>query len=349
MHSQLCVTFDSHVLAVPSLNCSKREFAEYANMLMNWKDLIDNEFVEVSVSENVIGTLCDENFLPTWDHLRQLFCKHKLDEPLDTKMLWEFIYQILSADPKMETMYKFQYVYSDNVETDPSLPGLNASSKFIEEQRHFLTQIAILRKHCAVSIGELAIVLKKTPAHSMQLTADVLDIDHSRPDIPNPYPLKFSGDILAFDSIVDCINYIDIQKIMMNATDNADIKLAIRLALIKDSIQMGGEIEWDIQNLPMIGSKFRMRCQRVCSDRGGTAPERVLGSIVETVMQRNMRAVHSLRNNKSGGAPNIMRGTDIAQRRDVDSQLHLHYWDCGNNNVELAWLTSEHDDCTIPK
>jgi hypothetical protein len=43
-----------------------------------------------------------------------------------------------------------------------------------------------------------------------------------------------------------------------------------------------------------------------------------------------------------------MRGRDKAQRRDIDYEFHLHYWECANGTIELASVV-HHNDFSIPE
>lgn len=61
----------------------------------------------------------------------------------------------------------------------------------------------------------------------------------------------------------------------------------------------------------------------------------------------NMPDVHALRTGTGGGDPPRMRGDDKAQRRDIDREFHLHYWDCDDETIELASVVY-HNDFSIP-
>ena len=96
-----------------------------------------------------------------------------------------------------------------------------------------------------------------------------------------------------------------------------------------------------------IGSKFRELCQRACADQGGSVPRKILRSIMETITARNLVAVHALRTGRGGNDPQRSRGSDKAQRRDIDRDFHLHYWECADRSVELASVV-HHNEFSIP-
>jgi hypothetical protein len=61
-----------------------------------------------------------------------------------------------------------------------------------------------------------------------------------------------------------------------------------------------------------------------------------------------LAAVHALRAGKGGNNPKWTRGKDNAQRRDIDTEFHLHYWKCADGTIELASVV-RHNDFSIPE
>ena len=69
---------------------------------------------------------------------------------------------------------------------------------------------------------------------------------------------------------------------------------------------------------------------------------------METIRGQNLPGVHALRTSPGGNATQRLRGTDKAQRRDIDQEFHLHYWECANGTIELASVV-HHNDFSIPE
>ena len=126
------------------------------------------------------------------------------------------------------------------------------------------------------------------------------------------------------------------------------MELAIRIALYKRQLQSNIEPDWTNLNIPIVGAEFRERVQTCCRDQSATLPERILRSIVETVVDENTTDVHALRIGKGGNCPQKMRGNDKAQRRDIDREFHLHYWERSDGKIELASVVY-HNDFEIPE
>ena len=134
----------------------------------------------------------------------------------------------------------------------------------------------------------------------------------------------------------------------MGASDDVGVELAIRIAMYKRRIERGEEPEWKTIEVPRVGREFRELCQRCCQDQSHSLPPRVLRSIVETLNDERMTDVHALREGKGGNTSQRLRGKDKAQRRDIDHEFHLHYWDCDDGTVEIASVVY-HNDFSIPE
>jgi hypothetical protein len=164
--------------------------------------------------------------------------------------------------------------------------------------------------------------------------------------LPCP-PKFFEGDVLVCDDFRGLIECLDETAILVGASDDLGIELAVRIALFKYDIAHGDSLDWGGMIVPAIGSKFRELCQQVCADQGDSVPPKILRSIVENIKGHNLPAVHALRTGPGGNDPQRMRGSDKAQRRDIDREFHLHYWECADGTVELASVVY-HNDFSIP-
>ncbi|MCW8452592.1 hypothetical protein [Legionella quinlivanii] len=175
-------------------------------------------------------------------------------------------------------------------------------------------------------------------------------MEHSRKDIFNLpcHPDFFRSDVAVFDNFRGLIECLNETTILMNTSDNFGVELAIRIALFKYSLNQGYTPDWENFSIPNIGKSFRESCQKCCRAQGDSLPHKILRAIVETIKGVNLSAVHALRSTQGGNSPQKLRGADKAQRRDIDREFHLHYWECANSTIELG-LVVYHNDFTIPE
>ncbi len=347
--SRPSVTIDAAVLAVPEGACSTENAYKYVDILLDWSKLLDEPWVAIYMSERASESLFADGLYPLRDHLRALFNAHGIVE-YDVNTVAKIADRLLTITPSFETYYRVRDVLADPLETDPDIIRLTTYKGLQSDLARCVTPIAILRKHCWQPLGGHSLILRQTPKQVVRVRAQIHVFEHERDDIPTlPSPPEFfEGDVLACDDFRGLIECLDEPVILTGASDNLGIELSIRIALYKNSIAQGEAPDWENASVPTIGQNFLKACQNCCTNQGDSLPPRILRSIVETIKNQNLAAVHALRTGPGGNDPQRMRGNDKAQRRDIDREFHLHYWECADGTIELASVVY-HNDFSIPK
>lgn len=342
------ITIDAGVLAVPPPASNTNHAHQYIDTLLHWSTLLDKPWIAIYMSERASESLVTDGLYPLRDHLGKLFTAHGIVE-YDVNTVARVIDRLLTITPSFETYYNVKDVLADNIETNPDVIRLTTFGGLQSDLARCIILIAILRKHCVQPLGGHSLILRKAPRQTIQVKAQIHDLEHGRTDIPAlPVPPSFfEGDVLACDNFKGLIECLDASTILVGASDNLGIEIAIRIALFKRAVERGENPEWTDILVPRIGKKFKETCQQCCADKGDSLPPKILRSIVETVNGENMPDVHALRTGTGGGDPPRMRGNDKAQRRDIDREFHLHYWDCDDEAIELASVVY-HNDFSIP-
>lgn len=349
MYSMPSVTIDAGVLAVPDIDCAKDDAFQYVDTLLDWSVLLDEPWVAIYMSERASESLFADGLYPLRAQLRELFNTHGIVE-YDVNTVAKIAYQLLTITPSFETHYLVKDVLSEYLETNPDVIRLTTHDGLQSDLARCITLIAVLRKHCSQPLGGHSLILREAPEQVIQVRAQIHELEHTRNDIPAlPCPPEFfEGDVLVCDDFRGLIECLDESAILVGASDNLGIDLAIRISLFKYAVAQGDAPDWEGMILPNIGSQFRELCQQVCTDQGDSVPPKILRSIVEIIKGQNLPAVHALRTGPGGNDPQRMRGSDKAQRRDIDREFHLHYWECENGTIELASVVY-HNDFSIPE
>ena len=349
MHSLPSVTIDAGVLAVPRIDCAKDDAFQYVDTLLDWSVLLDEPWVAIYMSERASESLFADGLYPLREQLRELFNTHGIVE-YDVNTVAKIANQLLTITPSFETYYRVKDVLSEHLETNPDVIRLTTHSGLQSDLARCITLIAVLRKHCSQPLGGHSLILREAPKQVIQVRAQIHELEHTRNDIPAlPCPPEFfEGDVLVCDDFRGLIECLDESAILVGASDNLGIELAVRISLFKYAIAQGDTLDWGGMFVPTTGPQFRESCQQVCTDQGDSVPPKILRSIVETIKGQNLPAVHALRTGPGGNGPQRMRGYDKAQRRDIDRGFHLHYWECENGTIELASVVY-HNDFSIPE
>lgn len=348
MHSLPSVTIDAGVLAVPGVDCSKEDAFKYVDTLLNWSILLDEPWVAIYMSERASETLIDDGLFPLRNQLREIFNKHGIVE-YSVNDIATVTEKLLSITPCFETYFRVSDVLGECIEADPDVIRISTHVELQSDLTRCITLIAVLRKHCAQPLGGHSLILREVPKQLVHVKAQLHEIYHTREDIPPiPYPPEFfEGEVLACDDFRGLIKCLDECAILVGASDIIGIELAIRISLSKKINTQWDASNWSDLNVPRIGGNFRELCQRCCGDQGVSLAPKILRSIVETIQGENLQDVHALRQGSGGNDAQRMRGSDKAQRRDIDREFHLHYWECTDGTVELASVVY-HNDFSIP-
>lgn len=349
MDSLSSITIDAGVLAVPHADCTKDDAFQYVDTLLDWSKLLGEPWVAIYMSERASEVLIDEDLFPLRKHLKVLFNRHGIDE-YSVNDVATVAERLLSLTPSLEAYYQVNNVLCDQFATVPDVIRFTTHSGLQSDLIRCIALIAILRKHCTQTLGGHSLIIRKAPKQVIQVRAQIHELEHTRDDIPVlPCPPDFfEGDVLVCENFCGLIECLNESVMLVGASDNLGIELAIRVALFKDAITQRETPDWGEVILPTIGLNFRELCRRICADQGNSLPTKILRAIVETIKGKNMSAVHALRTRPGGNDPQRMRDRDKAQRRDIDRSFHLHYWECADGTLELASVVN-HDDFSIPE
>lgn len=349
MSSLSRVTIDPGVLAVPKLACAAADAHKYVDTLLDWSKLLDEPWVAIYMSERASEVLFDDGLFPLREQLKELFTTHNIIE-YDVNTVAKIANQLLAITPSFETYYRLKDVLADPLETDPDIIRLSTHDGLQSDLARCVMLIAILRKHCLQPLGEHSLILREAPKQVIKVSAQIHAIEHERDDLLTLpcSPELFEGDVLVCDDFRGLIECIDETAILTGASDNQGIELSIQIALFKHGLDRGEAPDWGKLSIPIIGGDFRETCQQCCSDQGDSLPPKILRSVIETIKAENLPAVHALRTSAGGNASQQMRGNDKAQRRDIDYEFHLHYWECANGKIELASIV-HHNVFSIPR
>lgn len=343
------VTIDASVLAVPHVSCTKDDAFQYVDTLLDWSKLLDETWVAIYMSERASEALIADELYPLREHLSKLFNAHGIVQ-YDVNTVARITEKLLKSTPSFEIYYRVKEILYECLATEPDVINLTVHDCLRSDLVRCIILIAVLRKYCSQPLGGHSLVLRKAPKQVVQVRAQIHDLEHNRDDIPYlPCPPEFfEGDVQVCDDFRGLIECLDESAIFVDTSDDLGIELSIRIASFKQALSQSEEPEWETIQIPIIGSAFRKTCQQCCNNTGDSLPPKILRSIIETIEGQNTSAVHALRTGRGGNNPQRMRGSDKAQRRDIDQEFRLHYWDCADGRIELASVVY-HNDFSIPE
>lgn len=344
------VTIDAGVLAAPSEHGTADDAYHYVETLLDWSRLLDNPWVAIYMSERASEVLFDDGLFPLRDHLNHLFTANGIVE-YDVNTIAQFLVRLLQRTPSFETYFSIQDVLTDELSTDPDIFQFCSGARLQSDLARCIVLLAILRKHCWELTRDHSLILRQAPATIIRVRALITLLEHQRTDLDAmpPLPKYFDGDAMVCDDFRSLIDCLDEAEILLEATDEVGIGVAIRIAVYKARLACGTSPDWDDVPRHRIGHCFFSTFKGINPTHQLSA--KLLRAIVETLEQVNMAATHQLRTGYGGEDPQRVREIDRANgwRRDIDRDHHLHYWICEDGIVEIASVSFPHDDLTIPE
>ena len=345
------VTIDAGILAAPASDSSADTVYTYIDMLLDWRQLLKEQWIAIYMSERASESLFYDGRYPLRDSLKPLFRTRGVMHA-DANTVATLVDYLLQITPSLEAFCRVEDVLAEELSAEPDVVRLSRSERVQSDFERCLTIIAILRQHCGDLLRDHFLVLRDAPELNVTVQARILTIEHERDDLDEvpTYPEIFRGDVLVCDDFRRLIQCLDASEVLANSTDNIGLETAVRIALYKSRLNRGEIPDWnDIGDL-RIGHHF---FRTVEETRGASSalPGKILRAIVETVDREDMAGTHEIRTGPHGNDPQLMRERDGAgaMRRDIDLDYHLHYWSCSNGIVELASVNYPHDNYWIPE
>ena len=343
------VTIDTGALVAPPLSASPEDVHQYIQSILDWRRLLDEDWVKIYMSERAPEILFEDGLYPFRESLKQLFTSKGIIQ-YDVNTVARVTDHLLQITPTFEKFFRVSDVLASELTTNPDLLSFSITKNLASDLARCIVLIAILRGHCLNTALDHTLIMRYAPdAQSIEVRALIHEFEHLRDDM-EPIPMDpeyFEGTVLVCNSFRSLVLSIDETAIWDAAQDEVGIDLAVRIALYKSRIDRQLEPEWDNLGLFVLGRRFFETAKACCRVNPGSFPRRVLRAMLETIEGSRMEDTHALREDIGGNVPQRTRGEDKAWRRDIDYEYHLHYWGCEDGTKEFASVVS-HNDFSIP-
>jgi hypothetical protein len=311
---------------------------------------MDDHRLDVYTSKFAPDVLINCNVYPIRSQLKALLAQAAVFE-YDANTVAVLAETILNRSEKIEDKLRISDVLTSDLTLNPDVflhrvplqlrDDANRCAIVLSLANRFVTE-PLLRGH-AIAIGAA------NAATAVQVKCLIDDIEHSRSDLAGlPIaPDYFEGSILVCSTFHDLILSLDENQILRGAIDERHVVAAIHIGLYKRYVYRGNPVRWEDLPAFSIGRQFFNSLVHHHVMSGSGLSDRLIRAILETICHEKLDATHALRIGKGAGDAQRQRGGDLAWRRDIDYEFHLHYWECKTGLPELAILVV-HDDFAIP-
>ena len=317
--------------------------------LLEWSRLLEEPWIAVLTTKHAGEALASDGVLTFHEEMAELLRANGVAE-YSANDIMQVIYELLYKPPWLEDCFGMRddLLGWEAVTTHPDVLGLAAGPHLRRELERCLVLLALRGGRCSDGAEHHVVALASVPDTIVEVSASVQG-GGAGPSA-SVESRKANGRVVVCDNVPGLILGMDECELLRNATDDAEVDLACRVALYKGRRARGAEVDWKELGGWRVGGRFREAAQNCCRDSADGFAAKLLRAVVETVDGQSLAAVHPLRTGAGGGNPQRRRGRDgaAAWRRDVDYEYHLHYWSLDGGVAELGWVGS-HNDFWIPE
>lgn len=346
----LGVTIDTAVFAPPPVNGQREDAYRFVETLLHWKDAMDDGAIGIYRSKFAQEVLIRCDLYPMRPQLKELLTHAGVIE-YDANTVGVWAEKLFKGALEIEPILGITDVLVDDLTIIPDVFAALVPVALREEAQRCAVILSLASSFASEQVLRAhAIAVRATHVGTaIQVRAVIEDIEHCRGDLGGlpVAPEHFEASVLVCSSLNEFLLCLDAVRILRLATQDHDIEVAVRLGLYRTFYTRGSPRDWS--KLPdfRVGGDFFRSLQEHHVMSGSSLAERLMRCILETICHENLADTHALRTGQEAGKPQRARGNDMAWRRDVDREYHLHYWECDAGIVELARIVV-HNDFSIP-
>jgi len=346
----LSVTIETAIFAPPPTDSSSDLVRRFVETLLEWKEASDDQRLEVYTSKFAAEVLMTCKLYPMRPHLKEVLARADVFE-YDANTVAVLAESILGRAPTIEDKLGISYVLSSDLTLDPDVFLDHAPPELREDANRCAIVLSLANRFAnEPMLRGHAIAIRTAKVGTAVRVRCLIDaIEHTRGDLaglPIP-PEYFEGSTAVCSTFHDLIMSLDETQILRTATDETQVAASFRIALYKRFVSQGNPVRW--QDLPIfsMGREFVNSLKNHHVMSGSGLAERLIRAVLETICRDKLDATHALRIGRGAGDAQRTRGTDLAWRRDIDHEYHLHYWESKGGATELAILVV-HNEFGIP-
>ena len=315
------VFLDPYLLALPDSTQPQHGLEDYLSVLLDWNALLGRQGLRFLKATEADATLYQGEAAPTWDNVSAAnkTCSSVYIQERDVV---EVVELFLRRSVAVETVSDMEVFATDGVQVQP-LPLLCGRPDHFVAHCHDLLMLAGVHQFMDppdlpqfLATRFLSHEAVDATFEGRVLWREAGQTDHDR---------IISGSLRLSSTAYDLERQLD----PIVFWQNGHIEGALSLYLGTHQTGFYGPI----QNRKL-GFRFAPAFWELLKPSGFSHDppkiERLLRALRETVTGIRMEDVHALRTGVGGNSPQRNRNKDLAWRRDIDREYHLHYWATSN-------------------
>jgi hypothetical protein len=343
------VFLDAYVFSCPRFDEGPEAFEAYVRNLLSWQELRNAEWLTLYSSNRTIEVLFETSSYPLWNDLKAALSLAGTPN-IQAKDVVNVVDALLSKLGRIEDRLGIKDILIGPYQCKPSYHLTTRLPEFVENYQ-LLTTFMCLHVYLGMASDENQVLVTrglKEDDQTIEISSEIMACQYYGIHSESEPARNVTGKFVACTDPHGLEMALDPIAMWQTATCEQTYRRAIEVYVYQRCSASGTSKEpddwlpWSFGNqfLSIIGrSEFVDQADRIA---------KLLRALAETILEESLSATHPLRMSSGGGAPQRTRRSDgaTAWRRDIDYELHLHYWRTPRG-LEFASV-AHHNDMGIP-
>lgn len=238
----LSVTIDTAVFAPPAIDAPADDVHSFVATLLEWRDAMDDEHVDVYTSKFAPDVLMKCNLYPIRPQLKELLMHAHVFE-YDANTIAVLAETLLRRSTKIETMLGIDDVLVDELTINPDVCSGDAPRR----GRALRSRRLHASRYCNEPLiqGHAIAIRAQDFGAAVRVKGLLQDIQHYRDDLAGlpMAPEYFEGSALVCSSFHRLLMSLDEVAILRGATGEDHVRAALNVALYKRYVALGKATE----------------------------------------------------------------------------------------------------------
>lgn len=321
---------DPFIFACPQIDEGFEQFQKYIDDIISWRMLRKVRWASFYVSSQTLDALVDTESYPQglWEELKQainaLGIRH-----VQPKDVIKLVDELIQKSYKIEDKLTINDILLDpsSIQCEPSYYLIGRSPIFVEQYHRLLILIGL---YCQLEMSEercQIVITRHLSADRavMKITGEIIECLFSDPSREISLPCRINSTFTLCENPHGLHLSIDPLTVWTAARTLDDFHTAIGIYIYQKLYTSGPKpLSW------AFGPHFIETVKNLGFSDQRTKAEKLLRECAATILGEEMRTVHRVKGRKSGS---VSKETSGSQRRDIDYEYHLHYWETDKGPV----------------
>ena len=342
------VAFDISFLAAPGVGSTHEDVWNYAYRIKEWTEYLENKnfsFFTLHSSDEIHHALFNAGLHMHCNHIYELGSKgHNLISDVN-----RFFNSFLSKLTPLKSVHGIRKIEWKSINIEPKMDQDGMSQDIQKFHEEAIVVIGFLNKYDEDRLSHVLVIPNKLDS-SIRIKVEDVTFEvkkNSVLNLPKNETSLLESTVFVCKDFKELIAHVDAEQVLINASDDKEVELAVKIALYRHNIENGESADWNDIKTPFIGCEFRKSCRKFIKS-GFLRTGEIIRSVVDVVNDINPDSIHPWKS-KNGNRSQRCEKNYSAWRYNINMKTgaRMHFWRGPNGQIELGCV-QDHDTKFFP-